>query len=74
MVWTDNVDREAEDVELGQDNDLAADIDDGDIDAVSDPEALDTEDEEDGLDIIDEASDGESYQPASKCCTIRVDV
>jgi hypothetical protein len=38
---------------------LAADIDDGDIDAVSDPEALDTDDEGDELDIIDEASDGQ---------------
>ncbi|WVQ85563.1 hypothetical protein IAT38_007729 [Cryptococcus sp. DSM 104549] len=35
--------REAEDVEFGQDNDLAADVDDGAAD--SDPEALDTDDE-----------------------------
>ncbi|ORX35970.1 P-loop containing nucleoside triphosphate hydrolase protein [Kockovaella imperatae] len=34
---------EAEDIELGQDNDLAADVDDGA--AVSDPEALDSDDE-----------------------------
>jgi len=50
--------REAEDVELGQDDDLAADVDDGD--AESDPEALDSDDDEAGLDLeIDEASDSE---------------
>lgn len=49
---------EAEDVELGYQDDLAADVDDGA--AESDPEGLDSEDE--GLaDLeIDEASDGES--------------
>lgn len=48
--------REAEDVELGQDEDLAADVDDGD--AESDPEALDSDD--DAADIeIDEQSDSE---------------
>lgn len=48
---------EAEDVDLGNDEDLAADVDDGD--AVSDPEALDSDDDgDDDLDI-DEASDGE---------------
>ncbi|WVQ97439.1 hypothetical protein IAU59_004552 [Kwoniella sp. CBS 9459] len=50
--------REVEDVELGGDNDLAADVDDGV--AESDPEALDTEDEEiegiPGLEI-DEATE-----------------
>ncbi|WVW82347.1 hypothetical protein I302_104354 [Kwoniella bestiolae CBS 10118] len=50
--------REAEDVELGGDNDLAADVDDGN--AESDPEGLDTDDEDiegiEGLEI-DEATD-----------------
>ncbi|WWC66285.1 uncharacterized protein I206_100186 [Kwoniella pini CBS 10737] len=50
--------QEPEDVELGGDNDLAADVDDGH--AESDPEGLDTEDEDiegiEGLDI-DEATD-----------------
>ncbi|WWC86272.1 uncharacterized protein L201_001145 [Kwoniella dendrophila CBS 6074] len=50
--------QEAEDVELGGDNDLAADVDDGN--AESDPEALDTDDEDiegiEGLDL-DEATD-----------------
>ncbi|WWC58708.1 uncharacterized protein I303_101252 [Kwoniella dejecticola CBS 10117] len=50
--------QEAEDVELGGDNDLAADVDDGNAD--SDPEGLDTDDEDiegiEGLDI-DEATD-----------------
>ncbi|WRT64167.1 uncharacterized protein IL334_001096 [Kwoniella shivajii] len=50
--------REAEDVELGGDHDLAADVDDGN--AESDPEALDTDDEDiegiEGLEI-DEATD-----------------
>ncbi|RSH92899.1 putative ATP-dependent RNA helicase DHR1 [Saitozyma podzolica] len=50
-------DREAEDVELGHDEDLAADVDDGD--AESDPEALDSDDDEEALAElgIDEASD-----------------
>ena len=52
----DRKEREAEDVELGQDEDLAADVDDGD--AESDPEALDSDD--DAADIeIDEQSDSE---------------
>ena len=52
--------REAEDVELGQDDDLAADVDDGD--AESDPEALDSDDDEAGLNLeIDEASDSEPH-------------
>ncbi|WWD17862.1 hypothetical protein CI109_102306 [Kwoniella shandongensis] len=51
--------REVEDVDLGGDNDLAADVDDGA--AESDPEALDTDDDDDmdglvGLEL-DEAAD-----------------
>jgi len=54
---------EAEDVELGYQDDLAADVDDGAAD--SDPEGLDSEDE--GLNNleIDEASDGMSNFLAS---------
>jgi len=40
---------EAEDVELGGDNDLAADVDDGV--AEEDPEALDTDDDEPSLEL-----------------------
>ena len=58
-----SAEREAEDLELGQDNDLAADVDDGN--AQSDPEALDTDGEDpdqlEGLDLA-EATDGEFYQ------------
>ena len=47
-----------EDVEFGKDEDLAADVDDGE--AEEDPEALDTEDEDGEADLdIDEASDSE---------------
>jgi len=57
---------EAEDVELGQQDDLAADVDDGA--AGEDPEALDSED--DGLaDLdIDEASEGKS--PSSQMLVV----
>jgi ATP-dependent RNA helicase DHX37/DHR1 len=56
LTWSD---REAEDVELGNDEDLAADVDDGD--AESDPEALDSDDDDEAVAElgIDEASDGE---------------
>lgn len=52
-----SADREAEDVEFGQINDLAADVDDGDADTVSDPEALDTDDEDEGDFETEELSD-----------------
>lgn len=59
MTGADEIDREAEDVDFGQDNDLAADVDDGDVDAISDPEALDTDDEDDDDLGLNELSDSE---------------
>jgi hypothetical protein len=51
---------EAEDLEIGQQNDLAADVDDGAADEDSDPEGLDSSDDEElGLDMLDEESEGE---------------
>lgn len=52
---------EAEDLDIGEDNDLAADVDDGD-EAASDPEGLDSSDDEElgDLDMIDEESEGET--------------
>jgi ATP-dependent RNA helicase DHX37/DHR1 len=53
---------EAEDLEIGGQNDLAADVDDGDAAGDSDPEGLDSSDDEDdglGLDMVDEDSEGE---------------
>lgn len=54
---------EAEDLDIGEENDLAADVDDGDDDAASDPEGLDSSDDEElgDLDMIDETSEGESH-------------
>lgn len=53
---------EAEDIDVGGQDDLAADVDDGDEGAVSDPEGLDSSDDEElgDLDMIDEASEGAS--------------
>ena len=50
---------EAEDLDIGEANDLAADVDDGE-EAVSDPEGLDSSDDEElgDLDMIDEQSEG----------------
>lgn len=52
---------EAEDLDIGEANDLAADVDDGE-EAVSDPEGLDSSDDEElgDLDMIDEQSEGKS--------------
>ncbi|SPO31151.1 related to ECM16 - putative DEAH-box RNA helicase [Ustilago trichophora] len=48
-------DVEAEEVDLGMDRDLAADVDDGAMADADDPDALDTDDEADGSDSENEA-------------------
>lgn len=76
MVWhnTDDCsgivgdDLEIEEVELGDDKDLAADVDDGIPDEDDDPEALESSDDEDeskpGLDM-EEDTEGELYSSLS---------
>jgi hypothetical protein len=49
-------------LEIGQQEDLAADVDDGAADEDSDPEGLDSSDDEElGLDMLDEESEGEHW-------------
>jgi len=53
---------EVEDLDIGYDEDLAGDVDDGEVDGAFDPEALDTDDDSDddaALGIDKEESEGE---------------
>ena len=58
LIPSTGVTLEAEDVELGQDDDLAADVDDGD--EVSDPEGLESDDEIPDI-VIEEKTEGMSF-------------
>ena len=53
---------EVEDLDIGYDEDLAGDVDDGEVDGAFDPEALDTDydsDDDAALGIDKEESEGE---------------